>query len=63
MMRLIRQFGREDWIAAGLAALAGGGAAAFRVERVAREMGVTKGSFYWHFRDRAAWRDAVLAYW
>jgi AcrR family transcriptional regulator len=59
-MRLVRQLGREDWIAAGLAALAAGGPAAFRVEAVARGLGVSKGSFYWHFRDRAAWRDALL---
>jgi AcrR family transcriptional regulator len=59
-MRLVRQLGREDWIAAGLAALAAGGPTAFRVEAVARALGVSKGSFYWHFRDRAAWRDALL---
>ncbi len=62
-MRMQRQLGREDWVLAGLQALANGGAAAFRVEAAARALGVTKGSFYWHFRDRAAWRDAVLAYW
>lgn len=62
-MRMQRQLGRDDWVLAGLTALADGGAAAFRVEAVARALGVTKGSFYWHFRDRAAWRDAVLAYW
>lgn len=62
-MRMVRHLGREDWIAAGLAALAGGGAAAFRVEAVARSLGVSKGSFYWHFRDRADWRDAVLGWW
>gem|GEM_PF-1027 len=62
-MRLLRQLGREDWIEAGLAALATGGAAAFRVEPVARGLRVTKGSFYWHFRDRADWRDAVLNWW
>ena len=62
-MRMLRQLGREDWVQAGLAALAAGGEAAFRVEAVARDLRVTKGSFYWHFQDRAAWRDAVLAYW
>ncbi len=61
-MRMQRQLGREDWILAGLKALASG-PAAFRVETVARALGVTKGSFYWHFRDKGAWRDAVLAYW
>ncbi len=62
-MRLVRQLGREDWITAGVAALVARGAAGFRVEPVARDLGVSKGSFYWHFRDRNAWRDAVLGWW
>ncbi|WP_225028661.1 TetR/AcrR family transcriptional regulator [Xinfangfangia pollutisoli] len=62
-MRMVRQFGREDWIEAGLDALARGGTAALRVETVARQIGISKGSFYWHFRDRSAWRDALLDWW
>jgi AcrR family transcriptional regulator len=45
---------REDWIRAAGRRLAQGGAAAVAVEALARDLGVTKGSFYWHFRDRAA---------
>ena len=33
------------------------------VEALARRLGTTKGSFYWHFKDRAALLDAVLAHW
>ncbi len=62
-MRMVRQLGREDWIAAGLAALASDGAQAVSVQGLARRIGVSKGSFYWHFRDRAALRDAMLDYW
>ena len=62
-MKLIRQLGREDWVFAGAKALAEGGHKALRVERVARELSVTKGSFYWHFQDRDSWAEAVLAYW
>lgn len=59
---------RTDWIDAALDALAAGGIAAVRVEAIARSIGVTKGSFYWHFADRPAlvvamretWRDRVL---
>jgi AcrR family transcriptional regulator len=51
------------WVAGGLVALARGGVEAVRVEPLARALGVTKGSFYWHFRDRRALLDAVLARW
>jgi AcrR family transcriptional regulator len=33
------------------------------IERLATRLGTTKGSFYWHFEDRAALLDAVLADW
>lgn len=62
-MRMLRQLGREDWILAGLHALAKDGDGGLRVEPVARGLGVTKGSFYWHFPDRAGWRQAVLSWW
>jgi AcrR family transcriptional regulator len=62
-MRVLRQLGREDWIAAGLDVLEAEGWQALRVQPVARRLGVSKGSFYWHFDDRNDWCDAVLAYW
>lgn len=62
-MRIVGQLGREDWIEAGLEILARGGPAALRVGAAAQRLAVTRGSFYWHFRDRSAWRDALLAYW
>lgn len=54
---------KEDWIEASIAALAQGGVDAIRVERLARTMGVTKGSFYWHFTDRPALLDAIVVAW
>ncbi len=57
------QRGRGDWIDAGLRALAEGGVEAVRVEALARALGVTKGSFYWHFRDRADLLQALMAEW
>ncbi|MCB9596199.1 MAG: helix-turn-helix transcriptional regulator [Sandaracinaceae bacterium] len=44
-------------------ALARGGIEAVAVEPLARALGVTKGSFYWHFADRRALLDAVLEAW
>lgn len=52
-----------DWIRAAARRLAAGGISAVAVETLARDLGVTKGSFYWHFRDRAALLRALLADW
>ena len=48
---------------AGLEALRKGGVAGVRVERLAGEIGLTKGSFYWHFRDRGELLEALLDFW
>ncbi|WP_433758551.1 TetR/AcrR family transcriptional regulator [Nocardia sp. CA-135398] len=53
----------DDWAQAALNALAEGGLAAVAVEPIAKRLGTTKGSFYWHFKDRAALIDAALARW
>jgi AcrR family transcriptional regulator len=42
----------DDWIRAAFARLAGDGIEAVRIELLARDLGVSKGSFYWHFQDR-----------
>ena len=54
---------RADWIAAALKVLAAEGIEWVRVEPMAKGLGVTKGSFYWHFTDRAALYDAMLDKW
>jgi AcrR family transcriptional regulator len=53
----------DAWIAAAFDALAEGGVDAVRVEPLAKALGITKGSFYWHFADRRALIDAMLASW
>lgn len=56
------KLGKIDWIKAGFRALCNGGIAAIRVEPIAREIGATKGSFYWHFKDLQALKTAMLDY-
>lgn len=55
--------GVEAWLSAGWAALAREGVQGVRVEPLAARLGVTKGSFYWHFSDRAALLEALLDHW
>ena len=62
-MAPMARFPREMWIEHGLRALAAGGPDAVRVEPLARTLGVTRGSFYWHFADRRALLDAMLDTW
>jgi AcrR family transcriptional regulator len=54
---------RTAWIEEGLRALAEGGPDAVRVEPLARALGVTKGGFYWHFKDRRALLEEILEAW
>ena len=58
-----RRLGRPDWVDAALRELAVGGLGSLSVERLATELGATKGSFYWHFKNRSALIDAALAEW
>lgn len=54
---------REAWEEAALEAVAEEGLAAVAVEPLARRLGVTKGSFYWHFESREALLEAALRRW
>lgn len=53
----------DDWAIAALDVIAEQGLAAVAVEPLARRLGVTKGSFYWHFPSREALLVAALERW
>lgn len=48
---------------AALRALARGGVAAVSVDALAGELDITRGSFYWHFKDRGELMRALLERW
>jgi len=52
-----------QWIDAAFDVLAEGGIDAVRVDPLAKNLGVTRGSFYWHFKDREALHTAMLKEW
>lgn len=54
---------RKSWLNAALQALAAGGIDQVKVESLAKDLGVTKGSFYWHFKDRDQFLDELLNFW
>ncbi len=53
----------DDWLQAGYTLLAEEGVRALKVERLCRQAGVTRGSFYWHFEDMDSYRAALVESW
>lgn len=54
---------REHWLEAAFDAVVQGGFDALRVLLLAQRLGVTRGSFYWHFADHAELVQALLMRW
>ena len=54
---------RDDWLDAAFRAVVDGGFDQVRVLLLADALGVTRGSFYWHFADHAELLSALLARW
>lgn len=52
-----------DWLDIALQVLAEGGFNAVAVEPLAKKLGVTKGSFYWHFKNRSILVTELLKFW
>jgi AcrR family transcriptional regulator len=57
------QLSAKDWLDAGLKALAANGFTALKADPLAKALKVSRGSFYWHFADLAAYHAAVLDHW
>lgn len=53
----------SDWAEAALHLIAEKGVGALTVSALALRLGVTKGSFYWHFRGRSELLSAAIAVW
>jgi AcrR family transcriptional regulator len=53
----------QHWLDAGLQTLATQGLAGLRIMPIAQQLGVTKGSFYWHFSSLQAYQAALLQEW
>lgn len=62
-MVLSKRLTRDDWVAVARKVLVKSGIDDVKVDRLAKRMKVTRGSFYWHFADRQALLDALLEDW
>lgn len=54
---------RSDWLEQSLELFVREGSAQLSLSRLAGEFGLTKGSFYWHFKDVADFRAQLIEYW
>ncbi|NOK62423.1 MAG: hypothetical protein GFH27_549293n157 [Chloroflexi bacterium AL-W] len=54
---------KEQWLDHGLAQLAQSGFTVLKADKLAKSLGVSRGSFYWHFKDIADFHAAVLERW
>jgi AcrR family transcriptional regulator len=62
-IRMADQLSAKDWLDQGLRALARSGFTALKAKPLAKAMGVSRGSFYWHFADIGAYHAAILKHW
>jgi AcrR family transcriptional regulator len=62
-MVLRRVLTKEHWLRSAMEALRSQGVGGVRVLPLARSLGVTRGSFYWHFRNRQDLLDQMLEWW
>jgi AcrR family transcriptional regulator len=60
---MAEQLSAKDWLDQGLKTLTDSGFTALKAEPLAKAMGVSRGSFYWHFADIGAFHAAILAHW
>ncbi len=60
---MAEQLSARDWLNQGLKALVEDGFTALKAEPLAKAMGVSRGSFYWHFADVEAFHTGILEYW
>ncbi len=62
-MKTTQRLSREDWLENSLTVLSRQGRAGLRIEGLSAALGVSRGSFYWHFKDRDDFVHSLLEYW
>lgn len=62
-MKKSARVSKADWLARALDVLEEVGIDGVRIERLARDLGVAKSGFYYHFRDRPDLLKQMIKYW
>ena len=62
-LRTVSRLRPEDWLDAAQRRLIHGGIDAVKIGPLAADLTVTRGSFYWHFRDRNHLLQTLLSHW
>jgi len=60
---MTRRLTAQDWIDFALTTLAQDGFQALKADALARKLGVSRGSFYWHFPELGTFHARVIAHW
>jgi AcrR family transcriptional regulator len=60
---MTKRLAAQDWIDFGVATLAREGVDSLKADVLARKLGVSRGSFYWHFTDLGAFQAKVIERW
>ena len=60
-LRAVQRLRPQDWLAAAEKRLISGGIDSVKIGLLAKDLGVTRGSFYWQFKDRGHLLDVMLA--
>ncbi len=58
-----QRLSREDWLESALTVLSRKGQAGLRIQSLSAALGVSRGSFYWHFENRNDFIHSLLGYW
>lgn len=59
----VQRLSRDEWLARALEALAKEGSSVLTVDALVKRLGVSRGSFYWHFKDRTDFIRQLVEYW
>jgi len=58
-----KRVSKEQWLSAALEALLEGNIENVKVEKLARQLNISKSGFYWHFKDRNDLLNEILEFW